>query len=142
MKLLKFKKDNVFTNKIIDGEKFNKLCEKVKTDCILFTDVSSMPLFGLKKTALNTQKGFIYFINTIFKNYGIKIKSVQTSERDKNKKKIMNYSLVQEDFNIEEPLLTASEYYLKYGDEIKYSKKDKVNAETHYKAYLFDTKTK
>ena len=99
LRTLKFKnKKNEFTDKVLKSDKFKEKCEEALEECKLFNDKSVLPLFEMKKTNLKTQKSIMGFINSVLKNYGIKIKSIQTNKRDENKKLIMKYEIEQENF--------------------------------------------
>lgn len=81
-------KNNEFTNAKIEGDEWEKLVEKSKTKCDIFTDKTIMTLFEKCKKnvlpTLTTHKKFIGYINSVLKNYGIKI---QKTSYGKDKKK-------------------------------------------------------
>ena len=114
---LKFKDvKNNFTDNIIPKETFEKLMTKAQTKCELFTNKSTLALFELAKNKIETTKAFLGFSNSILKNYGICISSRSFG---KGMKKV-EYKIVQDKIykNVNE-LLTANEYYAKFGDEIE-----------------------
>jgi hypothetical protein len=96
LQVLTFKNDtNEFTNKMIDKTEWDTILEKARVKAILFTDKTALPLFDLTKNAiqkLTTNKAVLGFLNRIFKNYGIQIKTIQ-----KGKNKTSNYFIHQLD---------------------------------------------
>lgn len=95
-------KNNEFTDAKIDGDEWAKLVEKSKTKCDIFTDKTIMTLFEKSKKnvlpTLTTDKKFIGYINSVLKNYGIKIQKASYG-KDKKKSNISIYKFNLLKFN-------------------------------------------
>jgi hypothetical protein len=95
LKTMKLKNSsNEFINGHIEGEEWDKLVEKSKTKCDIFTDKTISALFEKNKKdvlpTLTTNKKFIGHINTILKNYGIKIQSIRYGKHNKKSKYVIH----------------------------------------------------
>jgi hypothetical protein len=85
---LGFKFDNM--NNKINKEDFLERINRCQEKCSLFIDTQkSQPLFGFNKKKLGSVKSFLGFINTLLKDWGLKIQSdhEQKSVRENGKVK-------------------------------------------------------
>lgn len=70
--------NNINNKKLIDRETFGANVNKVLLECTLFNDVNkSQPFFGFSKPKISGVKSFMGFINSLLKEWGLKIKSNQ-----------------------------------------------------------------
>ena len=81
--------DNINDKKEIDQTQFKKSIEEIRK---MFMDdnMTSTLLFGLERNRLETvtEKGYLKFINGLFKNYGFKMKSREIrTQKQVNKKR-------------------------------------------------------
>lgn len=141
LQLLKFKdKDNEFTKITLELDEFNKLKTKVMKKSELFTDPSALTLFNMAKGKIITNKAFLGFCNSILKNYGIKINS---HSYGKGMKKVQ-YKIKQDPmFKEVNELLTANEFYKRYGDSFVYdetNENEDFDQPTEYQNYLHSKK--
>jgi hypothetical protein len=96
LKVLEFKDDkDIFNDNIHKKDKFEELREKSIKICKLFNDKNSLILFGLHRKILSSNKSYLGFVNSIFKEFGITIYSKKTKIR-LNKKLVSRllYSII------------------------------------------------
>ncbi len=75
--------DNKFTNVYLSKDQFDKLIVESKVKCKLFALDGSV-LFGTKKCDLVTRKSYIGFVNSILKEYEIRIKLNKSNKKVRN----------------------------------------------------------
>lgn len=78
----------------IDRDKFIKRVEKVKISCELFSNTAkSQPLFGFSKTKIESVKSFLGFMNSLLKEWGLRIGLTKFQKRYKDGNKWMTKSI-------------------------------------------------
>ena len=84
----------------LTNDQFLEYSKTAINECKLFTDKNVRMLFGMSKKTDLTNKAFLGCMNSIFKNYGIRIETVRHSEKvDKKTVTIYSYKIQQEDFS-------------------------------------------
>ena len=83
---------------LLDKDTFTKNLEIISTDKELFGSEKNRILFGFNKNTNKTVKSYMGFLNSVLKNWGIKINSLKKNKKIRNKvTKIYNYKLDYED---------------------------------------------
>lgn len=80
--------ENDITGVRIHKDDWFKRTELAKKKSKLFNDKTVLALFGRKKTAITSNKSLLGFVNTILKNYGMKIASIKVGQD-----KVLHYEL-------------------------------------------------
>lgn len=96
---LKLKNDkNEFVSVPVENNEWETLVEKSHKKCTIFNDPSVLPLFDMSKGALKkitSNKSYLGFLNSILKNYSVKIVLNRSNKKDKDGNKINYYSTEQ-----------------------------------------------
>ena len=94
-----FDLNNIGDNLVLDRDTFvENMNQSIKTCRIFKDDIDCEFLFGIKSKKVKSVKGFIGFVNSIFKNWGLEIEFLQKNIWDKETKKPKSFN----------------NYYLKY----------------------------
>ena len=85
---LGFKLNNIGKNSIQSKKVFDENREKCYKSSKIYTKEKSKRLFDVKISKFETNKAFLGFTNTLLQQYGLCIKSIKKSVRDKKTQKI------------------------------------------------------
>lgn len=96
LEMFEFKaEDNTFSDKVLSATEFETYKDNSLKKSKLFTNKEVLTMFGKRKQNLTSNKSFLGFVNSLLDNYGIKIKTVQVSDRDIKGNKQNTYKIIQ-----------------------------------------------
>ena len=127
--------DNIFDKKKIGKEQFIENTQKVLNESKFFKELKySLPLFGMtKRPNISSNKSFLGFLNSLLVNWGISVKVIRQSKKNKGKVIKINWY----EFLILDDIDEFINYKIMKGFEFNNKKRLILNKKTKWNNLIF-----